>query len=57
MTASAPETITRPGRAGGRELRPLGIVLLASLLLWQLPFGGFVLYPFKLLGTWLHEGS
>ena len=41
----------------GRELRPLALVLLASLLLWQLPYGGFVLYPFKLLGTWFHEGS
>ncbi len=38
-------------------LRPLALTLVASVLLWQLPFGGFVLYPFKLLGTWLHEGS
>lgn len=38
-------------------LRPLALALIASLLLWQLPFGGFVLYPFKLLATWLHEGS
>jgi hypothetical protein len=30
---------------------------LASLLLWNLPFGGFVLYPFKILATWLHENS
>ncbi len=51
------EVATRPLRPAGRELRPLGLVLLASLVLWQLPFGGFVLYPFKLLGTWLHEGS
>lgn len=33
------------------------IALLASLLLWNLPFGGLLLYPFKLLSTWLHEGS
>ncbi|HUQ01524.1 MAG TPA: M50 family metallopeptidase [Kofleriaceae bacterium] len=38
-------------------LRPLALTLIASVLLWQLPFGGFLLYPFKLLGTWLHEGS
>lgn len=38
-------------------LRPLALALVATLFLWQLPFGGFVLYPFKLLGTWLHEGS
>ncbi|MBA3464339.1 MAG: M50 family metallopeptidase [Deltaproteobacteria bacterium] len=40
-----------------RELRTLAIALLASLLLWNLPFGGLVLYPFKLLATWLHELS
>jgi len=33
------------------------VALLASLLLWNLPFGGLVLYPFKLLATWLHEMS
>ena len=33
------------------------LALLASLLLWNLPFGGLVLYPFKLLATWLHEMS
>lgn len=38
-------------------LRPLALTLIATLLLWQLPFGGFVLYPFKILATWLHEGS
>lgn len=39
------------------EMRTLAIALLASLLLWNLPFGGLVLYPFKLLATWLHELS
>ena len=39
------------------ELRTLAIALLASLLLWNLPFGGILLYPFKLLATWLHEMS
>jgi Peptidase M50B-like len=33
------------------------VALLASLLLWNLPFGGLVLYPFKLIATWLHEMS
>ena len=33
------------------------LALLASLLLWNLPFGGLVLFPFKLLATWLHEMS
>jgi len=37
--------------------RALVIALLASLILWNLPFGGLVAYPFKLLATWLHESS
>lgn len=44
----------RPDRL---ELRTLAIALVASLLLWNLPFGGVLLYPFKLLATWLHELS
>lgn len=40
-----------------KELRTLAIAQLASLLLWNLPFGGLLLYPFKLLATWLHELS
>lgn len=44
---------TRPASS----LRPLALSLIATLFLWQLPFGGFVLYPFKILATWLHEGS
>ena len=39
------------------ELRTLAVALLASLLLWNLPHGGLLLYPFKLLATWLHELS
>jgi preprotein translocase subunit SecG len=39
------------------ELRTVAFALLASLLLWNLPFGGLLLYPFKLLATWLHEAS
>lgn len=37
--------------------RALVIALLLSMILWNLPFGGFLLYPFKLLATWLHEMS
>jgi hypothetical protein len=42
---------------GGSELRTLAIALLVSLVLWNLPFAGILLYPFKLLATWLHEMS
>src|SRR5258705_8583443 len=37
--------------------RALAIALLASLVLWNLPLGGLLLYPFKLLATWMHELS
>jgi hypothetical protein len=40
-----------------RRERALVAALLASLLLWNLPMGGLLLYPFKLLVTWLHEMS
>ncbi len=39
------------------SLRPLALALVASVLLWQIPYGPYLLYPFKLFGTWLHEGS
>lgn len=39
------------------QLRTLAISLLVSLLLWNLPFGGGILYPFKQLATWFHEMS
>lgn len=42
---------------GHQRQRALILALLSSLLLWNLPFGGLVLYPFKLLATWLHEMS
>ncbi|MEZ4400470.1 MAG: M50 family metallopeptidase [Kofleriaceae bacterium] len=38
-------------------LRPLAVALVASVVLWQVPYGPYLLYPFKLLGTWFHEGS
>jgi preprotein translocase subunit SecG len=46
-----------PAADAPRELRTLAFALLASLLLWNLPSGGVLLYPFKLLATWLHELS
>lgn len=33
------------------------MALFASLIVWNLPFGGVLLYPFKLLATWMHELS
>ncbi|WP_378184206.1 M50 family metallopeptidase [Aquimarina sp. SS2-1] len=31
------------------------IVAIAVIVLWQLPYFGWVQYPFHLLGTWFHE--
>lgn len=39
------------------QLRTLALALLISLLLWNLPVGAGILYPFKLLATWFHEMS
>jgi hypothetical protein len=39
------------------DQRALALALLASLLLWNLPYGGVLFYPFKLLATWMHELS
>jgi hypothetical protein len=36
-------------------MRTVAGALIVTLLLWNLPFGGVLLYPFKLLATWLHE--
>lgn len=41
----------------GHRDRGIAIALILSLFLWQLPDGGLVLYPFKLLATWMHEMS
>lgn len=32
----------------------IGLFLL-TLILWNIPFGRYVLYPFTILGTWFHE--
>src|SRR5262245_40617220 len=37
--------------------RPLFLALLVTLLLWNLPYGAYALYPFKVFATWLHESS
>ena len=41
----------------GHRDRGIALALVLSLFLWQLPAGGLVLYPFKLLATWIHEMS
>lgn len=31
--------------------------LLCTVVLWNVPYGWYVLYPFKLFATWVHESS
>lgn len=47
----------------GTEIQPvknyekyifIGIAV-ATVIVWQLPFGYYILYPFTILGTWFHE--
>lgn len=37
-----------------QNLSLIGFVIL-SVVLWNIPGGGIILYPFTLLGTWFHE--
>ncbi len=31
------------------------VAAIATVLLWQIPFGDYILYPFTILATWFHE--
>lgn len=42
---------------GQKGTRLLVGALLVTLMLWNVPFGSYLLYPFKLFATWLHEIS
>jgi hypothetical protein len=33
----------------------LAAAALLTVIIWRLPFGGFLLYPFTILATWFHE--
>jgi hypothetical protein len=55
LTATPPES-SATLRLGHRD-RGIALALVLSLLLWQLPYGGVALYPFKLFATWIHEMS
>ncbi len=38
-----------------KTYRALFGALVVSLFLWNMPYGFYALYPFKLLATWVHE--
>jgi hypothetical protein len=37
------------------ELTWLIVAAIATIALWQVPYGGYILYPFTILATWFHE--
>jgi hypothetical protein len=54
-SAKAPAVPVATAHAGGG--RALVLALLVTLLLWNVPYGSYALYPFKVFATWLHESS
>ncbi|MEH2371678.1 M50 family metallopeptidase [Nostoc sp.] len=49
LTREAPQVVERMG------LTWLIAAAIATALLWQLPGGDYILYPFTILATWFHE--
>ncbi len=33
----------------------IGVFAIVTVIIWQIPGGNFILYPFTILGTWFHE--
>ena len=42
-------------RATSQQESYLLVIAVITVVLWQMPFGQLVLYPFSLLATWFHE--
>ncbi len=40
---------------GGHQFLGLIVAAIITVVLWQLPGGNYVLYPFTILATWFHE--
>jgi len=51
-TASLPVAQSPTERVG---LIWLVLAALVTMLVWQMPFGNYLLYPFTILATWFHE--
>ncbi|NEQ19088.1 MAG: M50 family metallopeptidase [Microcoleus sp. SIO2G3] len=49
LTKEAPPAVDRMG------LTWLIAAAIATIILWQLPAGNYILYPFTILATWFHE--
>ncbi len=39
----------------GRQFLGLILAAIITVILWQLPTGNYILYPFTILATWFHE--
>ncbi|WP_017318800.1 M50 family metallopeptidase [Mastigocladopsis repens] len=49
LTREAPRTVEQMG------LTWLIAAAIATIVLWQVPVGNYILYPFTILATWFHE--
>ncbi|MBF2078492.1 MAG: M50 family metallopeptidase [Synechococcales cyanobacterium T60_A2020_003] len=49
------ERLTSSSTESDRGLKWLIIAAIATIVLWQIPFGNYILYPFTILATWFHE--
>ncbi len=48
---SEPQETTSPGK----RLFLLVAIAIVTIILWHIPYGAYILYPFSILGTWFHE--
>jgi hypothetical protein len=59
--SSSLESAPGPSPSASISLRHANVLLLGAmlgtLLLWNVPYGQYALYPFKLFATWVHESS
>ena len=51
MNSHTPEKLN----SNDKSISLLVLAGVLTIILWQIPFGGYILYPFTLLSTWFHE--
>lgn len=49
------DLINKIGKSNRKSVLFLIIFALGTIILWQIPGGSWILYPFTILGTWFHE--
>ncbi|MEM8806062.1 MAG: M50 family metallopeptidase [Cyanobacteria bacterium P01_G01_bin.38] len=55
MTNFLPDFSSDETAAQRDRIRWLVIAAVLTVVLWQVPFGNYILYPFTILATWFHE--